>query len=100
MLWWDVNQIKNGVPTGLKDRGQRCLFFVLADEIPKIVGSIDGAQTAANEARNRAIESKGIMESYIGATLKSLKMLASRSFNARTNSKTILVQRQEPGQTD
>jgi hypothetical protein len=34
----------------------RCGFEVLFDEIPRIRGSVDGCQAAANESRNRVME--------------------------------------------
>jgi hypothetical protein len=36
--------------------GERCGFEVLFDEIPRIIGSVDGCQAAANETRNRVME--------------------------------------------
>lgn len=35
---------------------ERCGFEVLMDEIPRIRGSVDGCQQAANETRNRVVE--------------------------------------------
>jgi archaellum component FlaC len=60
---------------GLSRIEKKCLFRVLADEIPRIRGSIDGVQRAANEARNRvhdlgcaiAIEMKEINTKLIGS---------------------------------
>lgn len=37
---------------GLSEMVKRCLFQVLAEEIPRIRGSIDGVQQATNETRN------------------------------------------------
>ena len=35
---------------------ERCGLEVLMDEIPRIRGSVDGCQAAANESRNRVVE--------------------------------------------
>lgn len=45
---WDMTNKE-----GLRERKYRCIFSVLAEEIPRIRGNIDGVQQAANEARNR-----------------------------------------------
>ena len=40
---------------GLRKQINRCIFMVIADEIPKIRGSVDGCQQAANETQNKVI---------------------------------------------
>lgn len=54
---WDMTNNE-----GLREVKKRCIFRVLADEIPRIRGSIDGVQEAANESRNRSLETKGRIE--------------------------------------
>lgn len=55
-LYWDMAEIKNGMPTGLTERRQKCGFFALFETIPELRGSIDGCQAAVNETRNRVME--------------------------------------------
>jgi len=53
---WDVAEIADGKPTGLRKMITRCSLQVLFDEIPRIKGSIDGCQQAANETRNNVLD--------------------------------------------
>jgi hypothetical protein len=55
-VWFDLQETNNGLPTGLTKREQRCGLLVLIEEIPRVRGSIDGCQAAANESRNRVVE--------------------------------------------
>ena len=76
-LYWDMAEIKNGVPTGLTERKQRCGFFVLFDVIPGIRGSIDGCQAAANESRNRVTEfGRAAVETLISIKENAPKLLS------------------------
>jgi len=63
---------------GLRDRKQRCLFRVLAEEIPRIIGSIDGVQRAANEARNRSIATMEKVDNFGEASVKTLENVTRR----------------------
>jgi hypothetical protein len=53
---WDVAEFKDGVPTGVRKMIVRCSLQVLFDEVPRIKGSIDGCQQAANETRNNVLD--------------------------------------------
>lgn len=55
----DCNFYKPWVLTNEKNEQKfehKCGFMVLFEEIPRLRGSIDGCQTAANESRNRVME--------------------------------------------
>jgi hypothetical protein len=54
---------------GEKDVKEICSFDVLFNEMPKILGGIDGCQEASNEARNIIID-------FGGATVKALESMA------------------------
>ncbi len=73
MWWrtWRMTNEKTGQPKDLK----RCSSDVLLEYLPHIVGTIDGVQTAANEARNRSVESKEATIALGQATLKSFEMI-------------------------
>lgn len=60
---WDMEN-KNGLRKTIK----KCLFLVLSEEMPNIRGSIDGVQQAANESRNRSMETKQRIED-LGAAI-------------------------------
>ena len=66
---WDMTNEE-----GLRKIVNKCLFKVLGEEIPLIRGSIDGVQEAANESRNRTIETKQRIEDLGGAMALTLKM--------------------------
>jgi hypothetical protein len=61
--------------TGQPLEDKRCSIDVLLEYLPQIVGSIDGVQEAANEARNRSVESKEATIALGHATLKSFEMI-------------------------
>ncbi len=66
---WDVENTE-----GLRKQEKECIFRVLADELPRIRGSIDGVQEAANEARNRAMETKEIAQNFGAACAKAFNI--------------------------
>ena len=66
---WDMTEQK----TGLRKQVQKCGFQVLFEEIPFIRGSIDGAQQGANEARNKAMETKELLQDLGLAILTAMK---------------------------
>lgn len=66
---WDMTEQK----TGLRKQVQKCSLQVLFEEIPFIRGSIDGAQRGANEASNRARESKELLRDLGLAMLDAMK---------------------------
>lgn len=68
---WDMTDSK----TGLRSLVDKCGFLVLFEELPHIRGSIDGVQEAANEARNRSMETKGIVTAFGEATVKTLEAI-------------------------
>jgi hypothetical protein len=69
-LFYDWHMTNN---EGIGKMEKKCVFLVLAEEIPRIRGSIDGVQEAANESRNRAEETKERIEDLGAATMLSLK---------------------------
>ena len=73
---WDME-----TKEGLRQQVQKCVFNVLAEEIPRLRGSIDGLQGGVNEARNRSIETKAAVEEnvvkFVG-TLKAIQDIADR----------------------
>ena len=73
---WDMTNKE-----GLRAVKKRCLFRVLANEIPRIRGSIDGVQGAANEARNRAMETKIRVEEFGEASVKTLENISRKKLN-------------------
>jgi hypothetical protein len=57
--------------------GQRCGFEVLFDQIPKIIGSVDGCQAASNETRNSVIAfSRAAVETLSQIKENAPKLLA------------------------
>ena len=67
---WDMEN-KNGLRKTIK----KCLFLVLSEEIPNIRGSIDGVQRAANESRNRSMETKQRVEDLGSAIANTFEYL-------------------------
>jgi hypothetical protein len=65
---------------GLRKQASKCLLFVLADEIPKIKGSMEGVQADANSARNRAEETKAVVRDFTERAVKTINGLASMKF--------------------
>lgn len=59
---------------GLRESRKECLFMVMAKEIPRIKGAIDGLQGGVNEARNRAIEAKVVVETFQSKLKKTLEL--------------------------
>jgi hypothetical protein len=57
----------------------KCDLRVLAEEIPRIKGAIDGLQGGVNEARNRSIETKESVEIRTGQFVDTLKAIAERN---------------------
>jgi hypothetical protein len=50
---------------GEKKVSNRCDIQVVAEELPRFKGTVDGLQTAVNESRNRSIETKKMVEGFI-----------------------------------
>lgn len=69
---WDMTNTD-----GLRKQQNKCILEVLASEIPKIMGSIDGCQQAANESRNRSNEAKAAVQDFITRTKNTLKVISS-----------------------
>ena len=63
---------------GLRKTVKRCILYVLADEIPRIRGSIDGLQSGVNEARNRAMETKERVEDFGVASIQVLNNINTK----------------------
>lgn len=61
---------------GKETVAQRCGVEVLFDEIPKLLGAIDGLQGGVNEARNRAIETRDSVEIRAGQFVDTIKAIA------------------------
>jgi hypothetical protein len=56
---------------------EKCGLEVLFDEIPRIRGSIDGCQAAANESRNRVMEfGRAAVETLISIKENAPKLLS------------------------
>ena len=58
----------------VNDKGEekfedRCGFEILFAEIPKFRGSVDGVQSAVNEARNRSMETKNVVNGFIAGMI-------------------------------
>ena len=65
---WDMENKE-----GIRRMESKCVFLVLSEEIPRMRGSIDGAQEAAHEARNRVNDLGAI-----AAELKDIKLIGSK----------------------
>ena len=61
---------------GLRKNIKECVFVILATEIPKIRGAIDGLQTGVNESRNRSMEAKDAVVKNTTNFVHTLKFLA------------------------
>lgn len=68
---------KDGKPTGLKQVRKMCGIQVLVNEIPMIRGSVEGAQQASEESRNRAEETKGVVSHFGFACQHALDKIAT-----------------------
>lgn len=55
----------------------KCAIDHLLEAIPKIYGSIDGVQKAANQARNRSMETKARVEDF-GAAMGQIMGVIER----------------------
>ena len=56
------------------DRGQqkcidKCAILVVSEEIPRIKGAVEGLQSGVNEARNRSIETRATVDSFVGGMI-------------------------------
>ena len=60
---WDMKNEE-----GLRKSIMRCSMQVLFDEIPRILGSIDGCQQATNETYNK-------VDAYGKASIETLRMI-------------------------
>lgn len=76
-MWWRTWRVTHG-KTGQPVDEKRCSIEVILEYLPQIVGSIDGVQTAANEARNRSVESKEAIVNLGQATLKSFELIGEK----------------------
>jgi hypothetical protein len=61
---WDMTNKE-----GLRKSVMKCGMQVLFDEVPRIIGSIDGCQKATNETRNKVI-------SFGASAVETLKGIA------------------------
>ena len=68
---------------GLRRTARECVFLVLSKEIPRIRGSIDGVQEAANDSRNRAVETKGRIEDLGQAIVLSFEEVSQKLIGRR-----------------
>lgn len=68
---WDMKNKE-----GLRANKKRCLFSVIGEEIPRIVGSVDGVQKAANESRNRSMEAKEIAQNFGAACARAFNSIS------------------------
>lgn len=81
-VWFDLREEKNGLPTGLTKREQRCGLFALIDHIPRVAGAIDGLQGGVNEARNRAIETQQIVAGFGQASVQAIESIGQAATDA------------------
>lgn len=88
-LPWDMTNKE-----GVRKQVERCAFMVLFDEIPRIRGAVDGCQASANEARNRAMETKDIVKNFGGALAKSFQIVTER-VEQLANSKDVVQLKEE-----
>ena len=49
-LTWDMTNQE-----GLRNQMSKCVFIVIAEELPRLRGSVDGGQQASNETRNAVL---------------------------------------------
>jgi len=66
-LSWDMTG-----DNGLRKNMKMCVFEVLAGEIPKLNGTIEGFQQSAEESRNRAEETKNLVGKFLHAAAISM----------------------------
>lgn len=55
---------ENGKPTGIKEMRTVCKFEELFDFLHRLAGDFDGFQEAANQARNRSMETRARVEEF------------------------------------
>lgn len=59
-LSWDMESQE-----GLRKQVYKCAIVVIAEEIPRLRGAVDGLQGGVNEARNRAHETRDMVAGAI-----------------------------------
>ena len=47
----------------------KCAILVVAEEIPRMKGAVDGLQVGVNEARNRSIETRSTVDQFVGGMI-------------------------------
>jgi hypothetical protein len=67
---WDMENKE-----GLRKQIKKCVFQVLAEEVPRLRGAIDGLQGGVNEARNRSMETKATVEKNVVKFVGTLKAI-------------------------
>ena len=75
---WDMKNDE-----GLSRIEGKCLFRVLAEEIPRLKGSLDGLQGGVNEARNRSIEAKQRVEDLGCAIAVEMKDISTKLIGSK-----------------
>lgn len=75
--WWDDWNLTNP-QTQEKKIEKICSFRVLMNEIPRMIGSIDGLQGGVNEARNASLKTQGDVSILTGNTVFALKAIAGK----------------------
>ena len=50
---------------GEKKVENKCSIIMVAEEIPRFRGSVDGLQSGVNESRNRSMETKNMVKGFI-----------------------------------
>jgi hypothetical protein len=60
---WDMENNE-----GLRKQIPECLFLVIANELPRLRGAVDGLQGGVNEARNRSMEAKSKVDDFVNNT--------------------------------
>jgi hypothetical protein len=64
---------------GDKKVEKRCAILQVAEEIPKLIGAMDGLQGGVNEARNRSMETKESVETRTVQFVDTLRAIAERN---------------------
>jgi len=54
----------------------RCAILMMAEELPRMRGAVDGLQGGVNDARNRAMETKESVETRTGQFVDTLREIA------------------------
>lgn len=81
---WDITEVN----TGLRKVEHKCSIQVMCETLPKLIGAVDGLQGGVNEARNRSMEVKDLVENFGNTTIQiiqgmGLKILEQRSDNVQ-----------------